>query len=184
MTHRNKVSAVPLTLGRTLPEGHYSPAGARTALMKGVLPPDSFVRMGFNLPFRAELKQRYIPRNFTIFGSFCIASHPDFDYIESDFRVLRNDVHPDWGNFDARNCPNLQTIGDRMRIAGDCNLSNCPKLTSIGADAEVGGDLIVTDSPLVSFRGRIRVGGRIFLPKNFDFSTLKDIFGANENIHF
>lgn len=184
MTHRNKVSAVPLTPGRTLPEGHYSPAGARTALMDGVLPPDCFVRMGLNLPQYAELKQRYIPKNFTIFGSFCIAGHPDFDYIDSDFRVIPNDVYGDSGNFDARGCPNILSIGDRMRVAGDCNLSRCPKLTSVGANSEVGGDLILTDSHLVNFRGKITVGGRIFLPRGFDVSTLKDIFGTNENIHF
>lgn len=182
MTQRNKVSAVPLSPGRTLPEGHYSPAGARTALMKGILPPDSIVLNEFTLPDYAELKQRFIPQNFTIFGTFCIAGHPDFDYIESDFRVLQDE--DEGGNFDARDCPNLLTIGDRMRIAGDCNLSRCPKLTSIGADAEVGGDLILTDSPFVSFRGKIKVEGRIFLPRGFDITKLKDIFGINENIHF
>lgn len=184
MAQRKKVSSIPLSPGRTLPEGHFSPAGARTALMRGVLSPDSVVLMGFTLPTYAELKQRFIPKRFTIFGSFCIAGHPDFDYIDGDFQVRKNEVFSDsdWGNFDARGCPNLISIGDRMKVAGDCNLSHCPRLSSIGADAEVGGDLILTGSPLVTFRGKIKVGGRILLPKGFEASSLKNIVDADEKI--
>lgn len=154
--------------------------------MNGTLPPGALIKMGFTLPPYAGINGEHpaIPRNFTILGDFSVSGNRDLEIIESDFQVLPNEFTEDIGNFSAQGCPNLQIIGDRMKVAGDCNLSRCPNLRSIGDGAEIGGDLNVSDCPHLTFRGSLLVGGRIFLPKGFDLSLLgKTIRVIGQVIH-